>query len=98
MDDCLEIHGVGFDAPPPFLDPREVDYRYEYSTAEGRCLINVGSVGQPRDGDRRASYVIVDDEAVTFRRLEYDVERTLKRFRDCPLLPEYLARRLREGK
>lgn len=86
------------DRPYSFLDPRDVECRYEYAEFPGRCLINVGSVGQPRDGDRRASYVLVDENAVTFRRLEYDVERTLRRFRDCPLLPEYLARRLREGK
>ena len=86
------------DKPYSFLDPRQVGERYEYSKLPPRILVNVGSVGQPRDGDWRPSYVIVDDEAIVFRRLEYDVERTLRRFQECPTLPEYLARRLREGK
>ena len=43
-----------------------------------RLVINPGSVGQPRDGDPRASYVILDWEAFTVehRRVEYPVERT----------------------
>ncbi|MEM7234217.1 MAG: metallophosphoesterase family protein [Planctomycetota bacterium] len=86
------------DKPYTFFDPKEVEFQYEYSSIPGRILVNVGSVGQPRDGDWRASYVILDDETVRFRRLEYDVQRTLQRFRECPSLPEYLARRLREGK
>ena len=43
-----------------------------------RLIINPGSVGQPRDGDPRASYAILDNEALTFehRRVVYAVERT----------------------
>ena len=70
---------------------------------EHRIIINVGSVGQPRDGDRRASYAILEDggpqgRRVRFRRIEYDVKRTRDRFKQHPELPEYLARRLEEGK
>ena len=36
-----------------------------------KILCNVGSVGLPRDGDPRASYVILDDEAIRFRRVSY---------------------------
>ena len=39
--------------------PDEVDL--EYSLGEGKLLVNVGSVGQPRDGDNRACYVILED-------------------------------------
>ncbi len=60
--------------------------------------MNVGSVGQPRDGDWRASYVVVDKGKIQFCRLSYDVERTLRRFEECPGLPDYLAKRLQEGK
>ena len=84
--------------PYLFLDPAQIDNRYEYSTRPERIMVNVGSVGQPRDGDSRASYVIIDDEAIYFRRIEYDLERTLKRFEENPGLPEYLAERLKEGK
>ncbi|MBN1441585.1 MAG: metallophosphoesterase family protein [Planctomycetes bacterium] len=84
--------------PHSFIDPSEVEYRFEYAASPGRFLVNVGSVGQPRDGDWRASYVIVDADTIHFRRIEYDVQRTLRRFDETPALPEYLARRLQEGK
>jgi diadenosine tetraphosphatase ApaH/serine/threonine PP2A family protein phosphatase len=43
-----------------------------------RYLLNPGSVGQPRDGDPRASYLLLDPTArsATWRRVEYDIERT----------------------
>lgn len=84
--------------PYIFLDPGQIEDRYEYSTRPERIMVNVGSVGQPRDGDARASYVVIDDKALRFRRVEYDIGLTLKRFDDCPGLPEYLAERLKEGK
>jgi len=42
-----------------FYSPEEIDH--EYTLGEGKVMINVGSVGQPRDGDPRACYVILDD-------------------------------------
>jgi predicted phosphodiesterase len=42
-----------------FFAPEEIDL--EYSLGEGKVMINVGSVGQPRDGDNRACYVILED-------------------------------------
>ena len=84
--------------PYLFLDPNQIEMRYEYSTRPERVMVNVGSVGQPRDGDSRASYVIIDDTAIHFRRVDYDLERTLRRFEENPGLPEYLAERLKEGK
>ncbi len=41
-------------------------------------VVNPGSVGQPRDGDPRASYAIIEDNRVTFRRIEYAVEDTVQ--------------------
>ena len=60
-----------------------------------RYLINVGSVGQPRDGDWRASYVVYDHpkRLLKFRRLEYPMEVTQKKIIDAGL-PEKLANRL----
>ena len=84
--------------PYVFLEPSQVDEAYAYRESTARVLVNVGSVGQPRDGNWRPSYVIVDDETIRFRRLDYDVARTLQRFKDCPDLPDYLAKRLQEGK
>ena len=63
-----------------------------------KYFINVGSVGQPRDGDPRASYVIYEPKTrhVAFRRLEYDVEAAQERIRLAGL-PERLAERLGLG-
>lgn len=44
-----------------------------------KYIINVGSVGQPRDGSNKASYVIVESNAVRWRRVEYDIEATIKK-------------------
>ncbi len=84
--------------PYAFFEPAEVDMKYRYAGVKNRLLVNVGSVGQPRDGDWRASYALVDGEYIYFRRVEYDVQKTIRRFREHPELPEYLARRLEEGK
>jgi diadenosine tetraphosphatase ApaH/serine/threonine PP2A family protein phosphatase len=64
-----------------------------------RLLVNVGSVGQPRDGDPRAGYGILDEEARTIAcyRVEYPVERAQARIREAGL-PEALARRLSLGR
>jgi predicted phosphodiesterase len=61
-------------------------------------LINPGSVGQPRDGDPRAAYVIYDPEngTVAYRRVEYPVEETGREIREAGL-PEVLAYRLFRG-
>lgn len=62
-------------------------------------LVNPGSVGQPRDGDPRASFAVVDVDACTvrWRRVAYDVERTAAAIRAAGL-PEELAARLCEGR
>lgn len=64
-------------------------------------LLNPGSVGQPRDGDPRASYALVDIAgrkiSSRIRRVEYDIERTQDRMRGLSL-PESLATRLRVGR
>jgi putative phosphoesterase len=50
-----------------------------------KLVINPGSVGQPRDGDPRASYAIIEDFKVELKRLEYPVEDTVKVIQDSPL-------------
>ncbi len=63
-----------------------------------RALLNPGSVGQPRDEDPRAAYLLLDLDArrASFRRVEYDVARTQREIRDAGL-PELLAARLELG-
>ena len=53
--------------------------------AGGKLLVNVGSVGQPRDGIPKASYAIIENGEVRLERTEYDVERAVARIRELPL-------------
>ncbi len=64
-----------------------------------RYLVNVGSVGQPRDLNPDASYVRYDDVArtITWERVRYAVERTQRKIGDARL-PDALARRLTVGR
>lgn len=58
-----------------------------------RAIINPGSVGQPRDGDPRAAYLIYDtDVGFEFRRVEYDIAATQRRMTDLGLSPRMAAR------
>jgi len=88
------------------IDQVEFPYQDDISQAK-KILVCAGSVGQPRDGDWRASYLIVDDEKRVFQffRLPYDIERTIEdlyRLRDkYPNQMETFSRtekRLRDGK
>jgi len=67
--------------------------------ADKKYLINAGSVGQPRDGDPRASYVIYDDRSMTIeiKRVAYDIDAARKKILKAGL-PEWLASRLIEGR
>ena len=64
-----------------------------------KYYFNVGSVGQPRDGDPRAAYVVFDTKAreVELRRVAYDIRSTQEKIRAAGL-PERLAVRLELGK
>jgi diadenosine tetraphosphatase ApaH/serine/threonine PP2A family protein phosphatase len=64
-----------------------------------KYFINVGSVGQSRDGVPKATYVIynMDDGTVELRRLDYDIAKTQSKIRAAGL-PERLAERLAYGK
>ncbi len=79
-----------------FLAPSE--FRDRYPLGQQKLMINVGSVGQPRDGDYRASYVILDGDQVWFRRVDYPVEVTVRKIYAIPELDNYLGDRLREGR
>jgi diadenosine tetraphosphatase ApaH/serine/threonine PP2A family protein phosphatase len=63
-----------------------------------KLLINVGSVGQPRDHDTRACYVVLDGSKLQFRRVEYDHQKTVSKLRAVKALPSMLAERLLHGK
>jgi len=67
----------------------------EIKVVGGKWLLNVGSVGQPRDGDHRACYVVYDMESgvAYYRRIQYDTVTAAKKIIDAGL-PEILAQRL----
>jgi len=65
----------------------------QFSLAVNGCLVlNPGSVGQPRDGDPRAAYAIIENGRVELKRAEYDLERTVAAVEAAPIMPE--AKRL----
>jgi predicted phosphodiesterase len=84
---------------------RKFDYQYPVDfenvkelEEDKKYVINVGSVGQPRDGDPRACYVILEDGLVRFRRVEYSVERTVEKIYAVTELDNFLGDRLRDGR
>ncbi|MBU6173875.1 MAG: metallophosphoesterase [Planctomycetes bacterium] len=84
------------DEPYLFVTPETFDYSCYLD--ERKTLINVGSVGQPRDGDPRACYVLLDGNRLTYRRVEYQIESTISKIYSIPDLDHFLGDRLREGK
>lgn len=79
-----------------FLSPAQVGMKYTLSNR--KALINVGSVGQPRDGDPRACYVVYDGTTIEYRRVEYDPSVTRDKIYRIPDLENYLGDRLLEGR
>ena len=87
-----------FSADHRFSRPSELGERFSLVEDQQSYMINVGSVGQPRDGDSRSCYVIFDEESITFRRVEYDIEKTVELIESIAELDDFLGHRLREGK
>ena len=70
-----------------------------FQVAGHRVICNVGAVGYPRDGDWRACYVLFDGETIWFRRVEYDVETTIRKIDAIPIrLANHFGNGLREGR
>ena len=88
--------------PITFFQGEMISYTLhpEITLEEGhRALVNIGSIGQPRDDNPRASFAIYDTEARKIRimRVEYDVETAAAKIRKAGL-PEPLAERLKYGR
>ena len=79
-----------------FYSPDNVGNRYKLGA--GKVMINVGSVGQPRDNDPRCSYVVLEDGVVQFRRVPYPLEKTIEKIYAIPELDNFLGDRLRDGR
>ena len=87
---CAYVHKA-------FAQPLDIYSTINYED-DLQYVINVGSVGQPRDNDPRAAYVVCDTSNATIdlRRVEYPIAETQRKIRDVGL-PERLATRLDEG-
>jgi len=92
-------HVPGVFVDEPYFDPPdELPDARRYSLGRDRAIINVGSVGQPRDHDTRASFVVLTAEVVEFVRVEYDIEKTVRKIHDIPELDDFLGSRLLDGR
>ena len=79
-----------------FRSPGELDNIYRITP--GKTIINSGSVGQPRDNDNRACYILFDGSMVQFVKLEYDFEETIRKIHAIQELDQSLGDRLRDGR
>tara|TARA_R110002049_G_scaffold288423_1_gene470934 strand:+ start:115997 stop:116746 length:750 start_codon:yes stop_codon:yes gene_type:complete len=70
----------------------------DWFTPEGPCICSVGSVGQPRDSDPRASFVVLRKRQFRFVRVEYDHELTADKIRTNPRIRDVHADRLSQGR
>lgn len=90
------VQGV-FTNEPEFFPPDELGGRYAFNTRE-KTVINVGSVGQPRDRDSRSGYAVVHAMGVEFVRLEYDIDTVVRKVEQIPDLNDFFGHRLLEGR
>lgn len=79
-----------------FLSPEEIDHTWRLD--ERKTIVNVGSVGQPRDANCHACYVTLDGLDLSFHRVAYDVHATVKKIYAVPELSDFLGDRLRDGR
>ena len=86
---------------PDFYSPDELDHAFVIDPSH-KAIVNVGSVGQPRDRDPRSSFIILHTTAVEpyieFVRLEYDVETTRRKVEAIADLDDFLGARLVDGR
>ena len=85
-----------FTADRCFLPASDLDSGYDVSDG-GKYLVNVGSVGQPRDRDPRACYTVFSGDAVYFRRVAYDIDEVAMRVQKHEALDKRFAERLFRG-
>ncbi len=79
-----------------FQRPDEMNLSFQLGPE--KAMINVGSVGQPRDGDWRSCYVIFEEPWIHFRRVEYPIDETVEAIHAIGDLDPFLGDRLRDGR
>lgn len=90
------VPGVFTDEPDFYPPPELTDATYRFT--DEKAIVNVGSVGQPRDLDPRACYTIMHEDRIQFVRLEYDIGVTAAKIKAIPQLSDWLGDRLFEGR
>jgi len=110
-DECMDLMGrrvsaIGHShvalwfqrAAPGRVDGAQAEAGTELDLSTGEWLVNPGGVGQPRDGDPRAAWLLLDTEtwAAAWRRVEYPIDEAAKAIEDAGL-PQVLAERLYTG-
>ena len=91
------VPGV-FTNEPDFFPPGDLQNNTYVFEEKMKCIINPGSVGQPRDRDPRASYAILGEDRVEFVRLHYDIHAVVEKVRAIEELNDFLGLRLLEGR
>ena len=98
---CFQGHthipGV-FTEQGSFITPEERDLYFQLDG--DKKMVNVGSVGQPRDGNPRSCFVVLDsvENSIQYYRVEYDVDTTRDKIRSIPDLDDMLGDRLLTGR
>ena len=80
-----------------FRHPDDNNPTFEFAP-EKKFIVNVGSVGQPRDGDNRACYVLFEADRVTYRRVPYDYHKTMSKMGRVGPISKDAADRLEYGR
>ncbi len=86
-----------FSDEPEFYQPNELGQKYTFTNQE-KVMINVGSVGQPRDHDPRSGYTVYHGDRVEFHRVEYDIQTVVDKILAVPELNDFFGHRLLEGR
>ena len=95
---CGHTHVAGvFTDEPDFYPPSDIDNVFEFSQS-AKCILNPGSLGQPRDRDSRAAYAVVENDRIEFMRVEYDIDRVIAKVGEVDELTDFLGQRLIEGR
>lgn len=90
-------HVPGVMTPEPrWHGIKELNYRWEF--APGKQIINLGSVGQPRDRDPRASYLELDEHGCRWHRVEYDIDAVIEKVKMIDCLDDRNGLRLLKGR
>lgn len=80
-----------------FIAPKDCGHEFAFQPGK-KYIVNIGSVGQPRDGDTRACYAVLDRTTIRWRRIEYDYQSTMNKIFGTPQLDPRAGERLALGR